>query len=181
MVAMISPAAPVAAPSRANAPAPRVTPPAPQLMRRCDGPCSCGGSCHGPDEAGRDDQLATLLQRSVQQRTLQRTPAIAGTQPEPPPLATGGPLLQRRCSRTRLRNLQRDMHAACDSGISCRGNFSCDELDDRYNNGIDCVELREQIQSECYDNRTDSGHAEAIDSVNAAIDFCERKLDLQDC
>jgi hypothetical protein len=73
------------------------------------------------------------------------------------------------------------MHAACDSGISCRGNFSCDELEDRYNNGIDCVELREQIQSECYDNQTDSGHAEAIDAVNNAIDFCERKLDRQGC
>ena len=143
------------------------------LLQRCGGgTCTCGGGCQSQKRTVEDDTLTPVLRAAVQERALQRA-----TQPSPPATA----MLQRACSSTRLSQLQSSMHSWCDSGISCRGNMSCDDIDDRWDAGNRCLSLRQQIQSECYDNNTDAGHAEAIATVQNAIDFCDRKYRQQRC
>jgi hypothetical protein len=145
------------------------------LLQRCGGgKCTCGGGCQSQNQKRtvEDDTLTPVLRAAVQERALQRA-----TQPASPATA----LLQRACSSARLSQLQSSMHSWCDSGISCRGNMSCDDINDRWNAGNRCLSLRQQIQSECYDNNTDAGHAEAIATVQNAVDFCDRKWRQQRC
>jgi hypothetical protein len=158
--------------TRSPALAPRTQPASsPPLLQRCGGgTCTCGGGCHSQRRTAEDDALTPMLRAAVQERALQRAT-------QPPATA----LLQRACSSARLSQLQSAMHSWCDSGISCRGNVSCDEINDRWNAGNRCLSLRQQIQSECYDDDTDSGHAEAIATVQTAIDFCDRKYYNQRC
>lgn len=150
----------------------QATPSAPLLQRCGGGTCTCGGGCQSQSRTGEDDTLTPVLRAAVQERALQRA-----AQPSPPATA----LLQRACSSARLSHLQSTMHSWCDSGISCRGNLSCDEIDERWNAGNRCLSLRQQIQSECYDDNTDAGHAEQLATVQNAIDFCDRKYYNQGC
>lgn len=143
------------------------------LLQRCGGgTCTCGGGCQSPSRTAEDDTLTPVLRAAVQERALQRA-----TQPSTPATA----LLQRACAPGRLSYLQSAMHSWCDSGISCRGNLSCGEINNRWNAGNRCLSLRQQIQSECYDDNTDAGHAEQIATVQNAIDFCDRKYYQQRC
>ncbi len=144
--------------------------PAGSLLQRCGGgTCTCGGAC--ADKVTEDDALAPLLRAAVQERTLQRDVQLQ---------APAG-VLQRECTRPRLAYLQGAMHSWCDSGISCRGNMSCEAIDQRWRAGNRCLQLREQIQQECYDGNTDAGHAEQIETVQNAIDFCNSKWSRQRC
>ena len=139
----------------------RLAPSGAAALQRCGSDCGCR-SCAGADKATRDDELAETLRTAVASRALQRTADLQ---------APAG-LLQRACSATRLSQLQSQMHSVCDSGISCRRASDCDDVNDRMQAGYDCYDLREQIQSECYDNQTDSGHAEPLPNVQNAIDGC---------
>ena len=145
-------------------------PATPVIQRRCGGDCGCH-SCKGALEDGREDTLARSLRAAVEGRELQRMPQLQ---------APAG-LLQRACTRTRLSQLQSQMHSWCDSGISCRRAYDCDDVNDRMQAGYECYDLREQIQSECYDNQTDRGHAEQLQAVSNAIDGCERKWNSWRC
>ena len=156
---------PVPAPARLTGPAPAT----PMLQRCGGGTCTCGGTCG--ERAVEEDDLAPVLRAAVQERTLQRAVELQ---------APAG-VIQRYCSRPRLRHLQGLMHSWCDSGISCRGNMSCGDINDRWNAANRCLQLREQIQDECYEGNTDSGHAEQIATVQNAIDFCNYKWSRQRC
>jgi hypothetical protein len=140
------------------------------LLQRCGSDCGCE-SCAGSDTATRDDELAQTLRTAVAGRALQRAADLQ---------APAG-LLQRACSATRLSQLQSQMHSVCDSGISCRRASDCDDVNDRMQAGYDCYDLREQIQSECYDNQTDAGHAEQLQNVQNAIDGCVDKWNRWRC
>lgn len=132
------------------------------VLQRCGGgTCTCGGAC-GTREV-EDDALGSLLRSSVAERTLQREVQLQ---------APAG-LIQRLCSPERLRELQSDMHSWCDSGISCNNARSCADVNERARRGQNCLYLRQQIQSECYDNKTDSGHAQQIQAVRNAIAKCD--------
>ena len=158
---------PVAAPpARFTAP-----PPASPVLQRCGGgTCTCGGTCD--ERTIEEDALTPVLRAAVQERTLQREVQLSQ--------APAG-VIQRYCSRPRLAHLQGLMHSWCDSGISCRGNMSCDAINERWNAGNRCLQLREQIQDECYEGNTDAGHAEQIATVQNAIDFCNSKWSRQRC
>jgi hypothetical protein len=140
------------------------------LLQRCGADCGCR-SCTGADKVTSDDVLAQTLRTAVASRALQRAATLE---------APAG-LLQRACSATRLSQLQSQMHGVCDSGISCRRASDCDDVNDRMQAGYECYDLREQIQSECYDNQTDAGHAEQLQNVQNAIDGCVDKWNRWRC
>lgn len=169
-VAQISPA--VARPASAAKPLVQAVgaPSHVAALQRCGSDCGCA-SCKGSAKPAADDKLARTLRTAVEDRALQRATSL-----QAPP-----GVLQRACTSTRLSQLQAQMHNVCDSGISCRRSSNCNDVNDRMQAGYDCYDLRQQIQSECYDNQTDAGHAEQLQNVQNAIDGCVDKWNRWRC
>ena len=78
------------------------------------------------------------------------------------------------CTKPQLASLQKKMHGACDkAGTSCKYSLPLATLKSNLATHRSCVALRTQIQTECYNNQIDSGHATAIQQKENAASNCQ--------
>jgi hypothetical protein len=89
------------------------------------------------------------------------------------------------CSHRRLRTLEDQKNRACAAGGACKSYMSCGLLDQLITSNEDCVDLREQIQDECYNDEVGSvaynNHEEQIESRRLGLNKCIRRYNAKRC
>ncbi len=87
------------------------------------------------------------------------------------------------CDDATLQRLHREIGRRCKTlPMSCSdkaeagGQFSCDELRDRWQRAQDCLNARQKHADECFGGKPDQNHQDEIDKVNAVLSQCLAKL-----
>jgi len=88
----------------------------------------------------------------------------------------------RGCTRAELDRLGDHMHKICDNPPqSCSRCTTCAEVRNVMGKISACIDARKHIQTKCYKNSPDAGHAEAIASKENALANCQHVASILGC
>jgi len=97
-----------------------------------------------------------------------------GPKPNPnPPIGPTPPNLDPPgdCSESEHRRLQNEVNRACKRKRACKGNQSCDVLNDNLNKNRECSAARNEINNKCF-RGGNSGHQKGADDAARAVNNC---------